>query len=114
MKQYWRNPEATASTITEDGWLRSGDGGSLDADGYLYLHDRIKDMIVSGGENVYPADIESVLTEHPAPLLSLGRIPLRRSCQGPRRPGHQGRPHCQSARATMWPSRSTSRRPVSI
>ncbi len=66
MRRYWRNPEATAATITDDGWLRSGDGGSLDADGYLYLHDRIKDMIVSGGENVYPAEVESVLTEHPA------------------------------------------------
>jgi len=66
MKQYWRNPAATEATLTEDGWLRSGDGGSLDADGYLYLHDRIKDMIVSGGENVYPAEVESVLTEHPA------------------------------------------------
>ena len=66
MKQYWRNPEASAATITPDGWLRSGDGGSLDADGYLYLHDRIKDMILSGGENVYPAEVESVLLEHPA------------------------------------------------
>lgn len=66
MRRYWRNAEASASTITDDGWLRTGDGGSLDADGYLYLHDRIKDMIVSGGENVYPAEIESVLTEHPA------------------------------------------------
>lgn len=65
MKRYWRNPAATEQTITEDGWLRSGDGGSLDADGYLYLNDRIKDMIVSGGENVYPAEIESLLTEHP-------------------------------------------------
>ena len=65
MKRYWRNPAATEQTLTEDGWLRSGDGGSLDADGYLYLNDRIKDMIVSGGENVYPAEIESVLTGHP-------------------------------------------------
>ena len=48
-----------------DGWLRSGDAGYLDADGYLYIHDRVKDMIVSGGENIYPAEIESVLMAHP-------------------------------------------------
>ncbi|MCL8250030.1 long-chain-fatty-acid--CoA ligase [Aeromicrobium fastidiosum] len=66
MKRYWRNEEATTATITPDGWLRSGDGGSIDADGYLYLHDRIKDMIVSGGENIFPAEVESLLTEHPA------------------------------------------------
>ena len=65
MKRYWRNEEATAATITSDGWLRSGDGGSIDADGYLYLHDRIKDMIVSGGENIYPAEVESALFGHP-------------------------------------------------
>nr|BFE61438.1 fatty acid--CoA ligase [Dactylosporangium thailandense] len=64
MRGYWRNPAATAETIV-DGWVRTGDGGSFDADGYLYLHDRIKDMIVSGGENVYPAEVESVLTGHP-------------------------------------------------
>ncbi|GAA3523070.1 fatty acid--CoA ligase [Aeromicrobium panaciterrae] len=66
MRRYWRNEDATAASITPDGWLRSGDGGSFDADGYLYLHDRIKDMIVSGGENVYPAEVESILTGHPA------------------------------------------------
>jgi acyl-CoA synthetase (AMP-forming)/AMP-acid ligase II len=64
MRGYWRNPEATAATVV-DGWVRTGDGGSFDEDGYLYLHDRIKDMIVSGGENVYPAEVESVLTGHP-------------------------------------------------
>lgn len=66
MRRYWRNPAATAASITPDGWLRSGDGGSIDEDGYLYLHDRLKDMIVSGGENVYPAEVESILTGHPA------------------------------------------------
>ena len=65
MKGYWGKPEATAATITSDGWLRSGDCGTLDADGYLYITDRIKDMIISGGENVYPAEIERVLVEHP-------------------------------------------------
>ena len=66
MGGYWGKPEATAATITPDGWLRSGDGGHLDADGYLYVTDRIKDMIISGGENIYPAEIERVLAEHPA------------------------------------------------
>ncbi|MCD9199874.1 long-chain-fatty-acid--CoA ligase [Aeromicrobium wangtongii] len=65
MRRYWRDPAATAATLTPDGWLRSGDGGSFDEDGYLYLHDRLKDMIVSGGENVYPAEVESILTGHP-------------------------------------------------
>jgi long-chain acyl-CoA synthetase len=66
MKGYWNQPEATAATIDADGWLRTGDAGYLDADGYLYIHDRVKDMIVSGGENVYPAEIENVLMAHPA------------------------------------------------
>lgn len=65
MQRYWRNPSATAASLLPGGWLRSGDGGSFDADGYLYLHDRLKDMIVSGGENVYPAEVESILTGHP-------------------------------------------------
>jgi acyl-CoA synthetase (AMP-forming)/AMP-acid ligase II len=51
--------------ILPGGWLRTGDGGSFDADGFLYLHDRLKDMIVSGGENVYPVEVESVMTGHP-------------------------------------------------
>ncbi|GIH28710.1 acyl-CoA synthetase [Acrocarpospora phusangensis] len=63
---YWRNPAETDAAFLPGGWLRTGDAGSLDADGYLYLHDRIKDMIVSGGENVYPAEVESALAGHPA------------------------------------------------
>ncbi|MEO7339106.1 MAG: long-chain-fatty-acid--CoA ligase [Caldimonas sp.] len=66
MGGYWGRPEATKATITEDGWLRSGDGGHVDADGYVYVTDRIKDMIISGGENIYPAEIERVLAEHPS------------------------------------------------
>jgi long-chain acyl-CoA synthetase len=65
MAGYWRDPEATASAITSDGWLRTGDAGYFDEAGFLYLHDRIKDMIVSGGENIYPAEIENVLADHP-------------------------------------------------
>jgi long-chain acyl-CoA synthetase len=66
MAGYWRKPEETSSTIDADGWLRTGDAGYFDADGYLYLHDRIKDMVVSGGENIYPAEVENVLLSHPA------------------------------------------------
>jgi len=65
MAGYWRMPEATDAAFV-DGWFRSGDIGYLDADGYLYIHDRVKDMIVSGGENIYPAEIENVLMAHPA------------------------------------------------
>jgi long-chain acyl-CoA synthetase len=63
---YFKRPEETAAAVTVDGWLRTGDGGYTDADGYLFLTDRIKDMIVSGGENVYPAEVEEVLSQHPA------------------------------------------------
>ena len=60
MLGYWNRPEATAETIV-GGWLRTGDIATADADGYIYIQDRIKDMIISGGENVYPAEIENVL-----------------------------------------------------
>ena len=66
MKGYWRRPEETALTLGADGWLRTGDAGYLDGDGYLYIHDRVKDMIISGGENIYPAEVENVLMSHPA------------------------------------------------
>ena len=66
MGGYWNKPEATAAAIDEDGWYRSGDGGHFDEDGYLYITDRIKDMIISGGENIYPAELERVLAEHPS------------------------------------------------
>jgi long-chain acyl-CoA synthetase len=65
MLGYWNLPEATARTI-RDGWLYTGDAGYMDKDGYLYIYDRVKDMIVSGGENIYPAEIESALFGHPA------------------------------------------------
>jgi long-chain acyl-CoA synthetase len=65
MAGYWNRPDETAKAITPEGWFRSGDAGYLDTDGYLYIHDRVKDMIVSGGENVYPAEVENVLMSHP-------------------------------------------------
>ncbi|MBS3756502.1 MAG: long-chain-fatty-acid--CoA ligase [Desulfobacterales bacterium] len=64
MKGYWNKPEATAETL-KDGWLYSGDMGRMDADGFLYIMDRKKDMIISGGENIYPAEIEDLLMSHP-------------------------------------------------
>jgi long-chain acyl-CoA synthetase len=65
MPGYWQNPEATAKTL-KDGWLMTGDVGRLDADGYLTLADRSKDVIISGGTNIYPREVEEVLMTHPA------------------------------------------------
>jgi acyl-CoA synthetase (AMP-forming)/AMP-acid ligase II len=65
MVGYWNLPEATARTLDTDNWLRTGDAGYLDKDGFLYIHDRIKDMIISGGENIYPAEVESAICDHP-------------------------------------------------
>jgi acyl-CoA synthetase (AMP-forming)/AMP-acid ligase II len=64
MRGYWRNPKATAEAFC-DGWLRTGDAASMDSEGYIFLRDRIKDMIVSGGTNIYPIEVENVLFEHP-------------------------------------------------
>lgn len=65
MKGYWNNAEATAATL-RDGWLHTGDVGKLDEDGYLYIVDRKKDLIIMSGENIYPAEVEDVLLTHPA------------------------------------------------
>ena len=65
MSEYWRKPEETAEAF-RDGWYHSGDAGRLDADGYLYLVDRTKDMIVTGGENVYSTEVEQAISAHPA------------------------------------------------
>jgi acyl-CoA synthetase (AMP-forming)/AMP-acid ligase II len=66
MTGYLNRPEATVHTITADDWVRTGDIGRLDANGYIYIEDRLKDMIITGGENVYGPEVESVLIEHPA------------------------------------------------
>ena len=66
MKGYWNMPEETAKSIVKGQWFRSGDAGYFDKDGYVYIFDRVKDMIVSGGENVYPAEVENALMGHPA------------------------------------------------
>src|SRR5439155_1625137 len=65
MDGYWNQPEATAAAIT-DGWFRTGDGGALDAEGYLTIRDRKKDVIITGGENVSSIEVEDVLCSHPA------------------------------------------------
>ncbi len=65
MAGYWNRPDATAETL-RGGWLHTGDIGMMDARGYLYLLDRKKDMIISGGNNIYPREIEEVLLKHPA------------------------------------------------
>lgn len=65
MAGYWKNPVATQEAIDPAGWFKTGDAGYRDAEGYLYLYDRVKDMIVTGGENVYPAEVENALMAHP-------------------------------------------------
>lgn len=66
MKGYHNKPEATAEAITEDGWFRTGDVGRVDDAGYIFVEDRLKDMIISGGENIYSIEVERVLAEHEA------------------------------------------------
>ncbi len=66
MSGYWNKPEATREALMPGGWLRTGDAAYLDDQGYIFLFDRFKDMIISGGENIYPAEIENVLNAHPA------------------------------------------------
>ncbi len=65
IRGYWNKPEATAETIV-DGWLRTGDLGRVDDEGFVYVQDRLKDIILRGGENVYCAEVEAALYEHPA------------------------------------------------
>jgi fatty-acyl-CoA synthase len=64
MKGYWNRPDATKDAI-QDQWFYSGDAGYFDEEGYLFIHDRVKDMIVSGGENIYPAEVENALMSNP-------------------------------------------------
>ena len=68
MRRYWNRPDATDDAFDADGWFRSGDVGYVDEDGFLFICDRLKDMIISGGENIYPAEVEGALFAHPAIL----------------------------------------------
>ncbi|WP_432398388.1 acyl-CoA synthetase [Pseudarthrobacter sp. L19] len=63
IREYWNRPEATAESYTPDGWFKSGDMGYTDDDGFVFISDRLKDMIISGGENIYPAEVEQVIAE---------------------------------------------------
>ena len=65
MAGYWGNPTASSEALVGDDWLRTGDAGYVDDGGYLFLQDRVKDLIISGGENIYPAEVERVLAENP-------------------------------------------------
>ena len=65
MQGYWDQPDETAKTITEDGWLRTGDIARMDSDGYFYIVDRLKDIIIASGFNIVPREVEEVLFEHP-------------------------------------------------
>ena len=65
MMGYWERPEETKKAVI-DGWMHTGDGGYMDEDGYVYIVDRIKDMIISGGENIYSAEVENCIAQHPA------------------------------------------------
>ena len=65
MMGYWERPEETAKAVI-DGWMHTGDGGYMDEDGFVFIVDRVKDMIISGGENVYSVEVENALAQHPA------------------------------------------------
>ena len=76
MEKYWGNETATVETIEPDGWLHTGDVGYTDEEGCIFLVDRRKDMIVTAGYNVYPAEIERVLLKHPAvAMAAVGKVP---------------------------------------
>jgi len=96
---YFNLPEETAKTLLPDGWLRSGDLGSMDSRGFLKITGRIKDMIIRGGENVYPREIENLLLEHPAVAMAgvvgvpdaywgeqVAAVILPKSCENPPKP----------------------------
>ena len=65
MKEYWKKPDETANVFSEDGWLKTGDVGYMDEDGYVFIVDRIKDMIIAGGFNIYPQEVDEVFLKHP-------------------------------------------------
>jgi long-chain acyl-CoA synthetase len=98
MQGYWRQPKAAAQAITADGWLRTGDAAYRDPDGFIYLYDRYKDMIISGGENIYPAEVENALLFHPAVSeVAVIGVPHERWGETPRaivvtRPGESASP----------------------
>ena len=82
MQGYWNKPEQTAAAL-RDGWMHTGDGAWMDDDGFIFIADRLKDMIITGGENVYSAEVENALAQHPAVRGLRGhRHPERRMGRG--------------------------------
>ena len=117
---YWRLPEETASQLTPDGWLRTGDAAWRDEEGYLYLHDRIKDLIISGGENIYPAEVENALAANPAvgdvavigvPVAAVGRD--AKAVVVPAPGATIDRTRCSPTSGPAWPATSARRRSTS-
>ena len=99
MLGYWNRPEETAQAL-RGGWMHTGDGGYMDDDGYVYIADRIKDMIITGGENVYSVEVENVLAQHPA-------VATARSSASPTRRGASAcTPSSSRCPAARSPSRS--------
>ena len=98
---YWNDDAGTAAALTPDGWLRTGDVAVDDDDGYLYLVDRIKDLIIVSGFNVYPAEVEAVLLEHP------GIDGRRRDRRGPPQLGRGGQGVRRAARRRSRSRRTT-------
>ena len=114
MPGYWRNPEATARRM-RGGWLHTGDVGVFDADGYLTLKDRSKDMIISGGSNIYPREVEEVLLKHAARARGLGDRAAasrmgrgRRRLCGRRRERRPSSTRCASSRSRASSGRRTT------
>ena len=102
MREYWNRPEQTDEAF-RDGWYHTGDAGHLDEDGYLYLVDRVKDMIVTGGENVYSIEVENAIA------TPSGGRPGRRDRHPPRRVGRAGARHRRAARRARPSPRTRSR-----
>ena len=109
---YWNKPDETAKTITADGWFKTGDAGYLDDDGYLYIHDRVKDMIISGGENIYPAEIENVphVASRRSPTSRVIGVPERQVGRDGEGPRGQGGGHRPDARQRSSPSPASASR----
>jgi acyl-CoA synthetase (AMP-forming)/AMP-acid ligase II len=112
MVEYWNHPEATAKTLV-DGWLRMGDAGYLDQDGYVFLGDRINDTIIAAGQNIYPAEVEKAIGAHPA-VADVGVVGVPDPLWGDAvqafvvfKPGAQSTTRCPAAGSSSTPCRAT-------